>query len=175
MCCTRYCNNIDIAAEKIFLWWNRSKVSDLMGGRGKRSSMKVIRDGLSSDNPALIGAQIPTAKNAFTRRVLMIDDAYWRLLWRIPSRRDDVAVVTFHILLPSVVNISRDAIKIMIKTSPTHFVIIGSVVLPKLVLCWIIIFWAAQHGVSQLAGDNDSRLRPSLRMSPRPQFITPWR
>ena len=46
------------------------------GGRGKRSSMKVIRDGLSSDNPALIGAQIPAAKNAFTRRVLMIDDGY---------------------------------------------------------------------------------------------------
>ena len=35
-------------------------------------------------------------------------------------------------------------------------------------------FWA-QHGVSQLASDNDSGPRPSLRMSPRPQFITPQR
>lgn len=182
--CTRSCNNIYIAAEKIFLWWNRSMESVHWLGRRwrkvNRGSMKLISDGLKIIPPWLgLRYQTPKMLSPGVSWWSMAGVVYWRLLWRIQSH-DGVVVVTFHILLPgsrSVVNISRDAIKIMIKTSPTHFVIIGSVVLPNVVLCWIIIFEnvpVSQGRAAQLV-IMTAGLRPSLRVSPRSQFITPAR
>ena len=124
----------------------QSQFSDFGGwGSEHRGSMKVISDGLEIIPPWLgLRYHQPKMLSPGVSWWWMAGVAYWRLLWRIQSH-DGVVVVTFHILLPGsrsrVVNTSRDAIKIMIKTSPTHFVIIGSVVLPNVVLCWIIIFW----------------------------------
>ena len=84
--CTRYCNNIDIAAEKIFLWWNRSKVSDLGGQGGKRSSMKLIRDGLKLIPPWLgLRYHQPKMLSPGVSWWWMAGVAYWRLLWRIDT------------------------------------------------------------------------------------------
>ena len=163
----------------------QSQFTDLGGGWGSehRGSMKVISDGLKIIPPWLgLRYHQPKMLSPGVSWWWMAGVAYWRLLWGIQSH-DGVVVVTFHILLPGSRAVSRqykpwchkDNDKNLSHPFCNHR--ICGLAKRCIMLNYNFFRITRRHGS---AGDNDSELRPSLRVSPtlnmkvspRPQFIT---